>query len=99
MKVNATILIAIGLVAGCISAPQRVGSQAADASVGVSLDPACSVQDITRTADGLVVWSATGDQYMVNKKDSNGVYQMYVGAKGRGVPACITCSAKANAPA
>jgi len=61
-------------------------------------DPACVVQDIVR-GDGLIVWSPTGAQYIVNKKDEEGTYQLYVGGTSGSTPDCITCVERPNSPA
>ena len=79
-----------------MSAPERQ-VDAADAR-GIP-DAACAVKDIARAPDGLVVWSPTGAQYIVNKKDAAGIYQLYVGNKGSSDPACITCTERPNSPA
>jgi Tol biopolymer transport system component len=47
---------------------------------------------------GLMVWSPTGDRYLLNKRDAAGTYQIYVGATGSDNPNCITCSERPNAP-
>ena len=47
---------------------------------------------------GLVVWSPNGKQYILNKPDDAGVYQLYVGTRGSS-PICISCAARPNAPA
>uniref|UniRef100_Q026U7 WD40 domain protein beta Propeller n=1 Tax=Solibacter usitatus (strain Ellin6076) TaxID=234267 RepID=Q026U7_SOLUE len=52
-----------------------------------------------RAPDGLVVWSPDGKQYVVNKKDAAGVYQLYVGNAADTNPVCISCSQRPNSPA
>ena len=98
MRPKTAILFVVVLGAGCAppSAPER-SVDAVDAR-GIP-DASCTVKDITRAPDGLVVWSPSGEQYIVNKKDAVGIYQLYVGNKGSSEPACITCTARPNSPA
>ena len=65
----------------------------------VPVAAACEVKDITRAPGGLVVWSPNGEQYIVNKKDAAGTYQLYVGNKGSSDITCITCTERPNSPA
>jgi Tol biopolymer transport system component len=55
-------------------------------------------QNIVRASDGLVVWSPSGKQYLVNKPDSAGIFQLYVGNAGANA-VCITCTQQPNGPA
>jgi Tol biopolymer transport system component len=54
--------------------------------------------DLTRAPDGLVVWSPNGKQYIVNKQDAAGTFQLYVG-NANAAAVCITCTQKPNGPA
>jgi Tol biopolymer transport system component len=53
---------------------------------------------ITSAPDGLVVWSPNRQQYLVNKQDAAGIYQLYVGNAGADA-VCITCTQQPNGPA
>ncbi len=53
---------------------------------------------ITRARGGLVVWSPNHQQYVVNKPDAAGIFQLYVGNAGAD-PVCITCTQQPNGPA
>ena len=92
------MLLVVALAAGCapVSAPERQ-VDAADAR-GIP-DAACAVKDVARAPDGLVVWSPSGEQYIVNKKDAAGIYQLYVGNKGSSDATCITCTEAPEQPA
>ncbi len=85
----ASLLPAFLLVFGCFSVP-------GNATDFVS---ACGTRSIDHAPDGLVVWSPDGEQYVVNKKDAAGIYQIYVGKKQSQGVACITCTARTNSPA
>ncbi len=63
----------------------------AQAAAEPPLDP-CEVKSITKLEDaGVKIWSPNGEQYLINKKDKNGDYQIYVGAKYDAEPICISC--------
>jgi hypothetical protein len=53
---------------------------------------------IAHAADGIVGWSPNGKQYLSNKQDAAGIYQIYVGAAG-GAAVCISCAQVPNGPA
>lgn len=62
-------------------------------------DEDCFVKRVDASAqEGLMVWSPDRTQYLVNREDSNGVGQIYVGRKDGGAPVCITCTDKPNGP-
>jgi Tol biopolymer transport system component len=66
-------------------------------SASVPVDP-CAVKSFEPSPQaGLTVWSPDGSQYLVNKKDANGISQVYVGKKGS-TAVCITCTDKTNGP-
>ena len=66
-------------------------------SAAVPVDP-CSIKTLGPSPQGgLTVWSPDGRQYLVNKKDANGIEQIYVGNKGSAA-LCITCTDKLNGP-
>jgi Tol biopolymer transport system component len=100
MKANAIILLAVQLGLSCASTSDHAGTSATQRrpDAGAPGDPECEVRDIAH-ADGLAMWSPTGEQYVLNKKDAAGTYQLYVGAKGSNSPTCITCSERPNSPA
>jgi len=54
---------------------------------------------LTRLPDGLGAPSPDGTQYLINKKDSGGIYQLYVGSASGGNPVCISCTSRPNSPA
>jgi hypothetical protein len=81
------VLVPIALNVGSISVAGQTGAP----------DPACVVHDIARAAD-LPLWSPAGDQFLLNKKDAQGTYQLYVGKKGGTGTLCISCSARPNSP-
>ena len=70
----------------------------AEADSGAPED-VCPVNEVTRVPDGLVVWSPNGQQYILNRKDAAGTYQLYVGSKNDSEAACITCADRPNSPA
>ncbi len=81
--------------AATLFADTHSGSISGAASVPV--DP-CSVKSFGPSPQGgLTVWSPGGTQYLVNKKDANGIEQIYVGKKG-GAAVCISCTDKLNGP-
>ncbi|MCL5746138.1 MAG: hypothetical protein M1541_19780 [Acidobacteria bacterium] len=82
-----TTFLFVVLVSGCAPLPEE------------SPDPACEVKDIERAPDGLVVWSPTGELYIINRKDDAGIYQLYVGTASDMNPVCITCTERLNSPA
>jgi len=47
---------------------------------------------------GLTVWSPDRNHYLVNRKDSDGISQIYVGQREAAAPVCITCTDKPNGP-
>jgi Tol biopolymer transport system component len=51
-----------------------------------------------RAPDGIVVWSPNSKQYLINKQDSAGIFQIYVGNAGS-APVCISCTQQAHGPA
>ena len=53
---------------------------------------------IKPAAGGILVWSPTGKQYLVNQPDASGIYQIYVGTAG-GNLACISCTQVSTGPA
>jgi Tol biopolymer transport system component len=57
----------------------------------------CQVMAVDVNLDGFTIWSPAGDQYIVNKKDEEGTYQLYVGKRG-GSAACISCTKRPNSP-
>ena len=60
-------------------------------------DPACEVKEITKTADGLRMYSYDGDQWVSNRKDENGIYQIYLNGIGKS-ETCLTCRDIPNGP-
>ena len=98
-----TTILFVALSVGCASASgvgadQRRGAKTPPpAQVAASADAACEVQEFTRS-DGLRLWSPNGNQYLINKKDGGGIYQIYVGNKGSGQLTCITCTERPNGP-
>ncbi len=67
------------------------------ASGTVAVDD-CAVKQFQPSAQGgLTEWSSDGSKYLVNKKDANGISQVYVG-EAAGTPVCITCADKLNGP-
>jgi Tol biopolymer transport system component len=46
-----------------------------------------------------MVWSPNGRQYVINKLDAAGIYQLYVGGAGNAAPVCITCGQQPGSPA
>src|ERR1051326_1057678 len=57
----------------------------------------CDVAEITRNpVDVAWIWSPDSSQYLVNKKDSSGIYQIYVGKKGDAKPKCISYNGPAS---
>jgi len=93
----AAVLSVVSL-GGCVSVPRHDVDRTSMAEADAAPDPACVVQDIVR-GDGLIVWSPTGAQYIVNKKDEEGTYQLYVGGTSGSTPDCITCVERPNSPA
>jgi Tol biopolymer transport system component len=98
------ILFIVVLCVGCASENMAGQMSAAEThasalDLGAVPDAACEIADITRAPDGLVVWSPTGEQYIVNRKDAAGIYQLYVGTKGSSDVTCITCTQRLNSPA
>jgi Tol biopolymer transport system component len=63
-----------------------------------TIDPCTIAQFQPGPMGGLTISSPDGMQYLVNKKDSNGVPQIYVGKTGNTSPICITCTSKVNSP-
>ena len=95
---NTAILFVVALSVGCASASRQKPDRAGTTEPEAAPDPACVVKDILRSSEGLTVWSPTGEQYIVNKKDAKGTYQLYVGTKGGSDPACVTCTKRPNSP-
>ncbi len=59
----------------------------------------CTVSSIQPSPlGGLTIYSPDGTQYLVNKNDSNGVPQIYVGPTGSTSPTCISCTNSPNGP-
>jgi Tol biopolymer transport system component len=53
---------------------------------------------MTRSPNGLTLWSPNHTQYVVNQQDAAGIFQLYVGSAT--APAvCITCTQHPNGPA
>ncbi len=68
-------------------------------SLSVAAGSNCAVTQFTlSTQDGVAVPSPDGSKYFLNKDDSAGVPQIYVGTKGGTAPVCITCTDIANGP-
>jgi len=92
---RAVMLLLVALSVGSMSASAQ--KKEPDGPSDNGSDPACVIKDITRAPDGLVVWSPTGDEFIVNKKDAGGTYQLYVGSDKK-QPVCITCVERQNGP-
>ena len=66
---------------------------------GLTGTDACTVRQVAPSPDsGLTMWSPDGTSYLVNREDSAGIPQIYVGKKGGGAPVCITCTDRPNGP-
>jgi hypothetical protein len=64
----------------------------------LSGDP-CTVSEFRPGPQGgLSGWSPDLTRYLVNKKDENGIQQVYVGQKDNPTPVCISCTDKPNGP-
>jgi Tol biopolymer transport system component len=87
----------IGLLASHLTPAQMARSNVRSAAQPDGGNPSCAVE-LTRDPGGLVVWSPDSKQYVVNKQDASGVYQLYVGNAGAD-PVCITCVQRPNGPA
>ena len=61
------------------------------------VDDCSAAQFRASEQSGLTVWSPDGKQYLVNKQDASGIYQIYVGKAGNAA-SCITCTDKVNGP-
>jgi Tol biopolymer transport system component len=103
-KVAAIILSILLLAPICVlmkgqsPAQERIGVREAEPGRRPGLPAEPCTRAISRAPDGLVVWSADGKQYIVNKQDASGVYQLYVGAAGSDA-VCISCIQQPNSPA
>ena len=53
---------------------------------------------MTLAEASLIEWSPSGEQYLTSKKDRSGIYQIYVGGRAGGEPACISCAERPNGP-
>jgi len=91
------LITALYLLTAFQTANQGSGSGTQAAPLTNSETEACSPA-LTRDPNGLVVWSTNGKQYVVNKQDASGIYQLYVGNAGADA-VCITCSQLPNGPA
>ena len=61
--------------------------------------PVPCTSTINRAADGLTVWSPNGKQFIVNRQDAAGIFQLYVGDAAGSTTTCITCTQRVNSPA
>lgn len=77
-------------------APEPAGGQGETDATTAATFPApvpdvCEVESIEKLSQGgLKVWSPDGQKYLLNMKDKNGDYQIYVGNKDDVEPKCIT---------
>lgn len=53
-------------------------------------DDPCQVLEIVRSKVELPQWSADSSYFLQNKKDSAGIYQIYIGKKGESKTVCIS---------
>jgi Tol biopolymer transport system component len=52
---------------------------------------ACKLDSIIRDTSAFVIWSPDSSKYCINKQDTAGIYQIYVGYKGsKNPPVCIS---------
>ncbi len=65
---------------------------------GASAEPAWQIKEIRRAPPGLRVVSPDGKQYLINRKDAQGVYQVYVGNVGTGEATCISSPERPGGP-
>jgi len=89
------VLFAVCVPASCQPVNQAVPGQSE--SRPHPSYPSCE-PTIARAANGLSVWSPKGNQYVINKQDASGIFQLYVGNAG-GQAVCITCTQQPNGPA
>jgi Tol biopolymer transport system component len=80
------------------SANQKWTESSAAYPLGATVNPCTIEQFQPSPLGGLTVPSPGGAQYLVNKNDSNGVPQIYVGQTGSTTPICITCTNAVNGP-
>lgn len=69
-------------------------------SVGTSTtnSQSCTIKSLTESNAGFQVYSPDGSKYLINKKDSNGIEQVYVGNTGSSALTCITCTQQTGGP-
>jgi Tol biopolymer transport system component len=94
---TALIVLARNVASVPVAGQPPVVSPASPAAEPSNL--ACEVAEVRRAPDGLVVWSPDGERFLVNRKDSRGVYQMYLGSRRSSQVSCITCVQRPNGPA
>lgn len=91
------IFVSIACYAGCAPVAGRQPARPPAIVRPASPDPACEVQEVKRTTEGLREWTPNGNMYVANRKDETGIYQLYV-ARGGGAETCITCVDRPDAP-
>jgi Tol biopolymer transport system component len=88
---SALLLVSHGLA--CLPLSKGIGNDAGPS------DPACEVASITSqgVSNGWF-FSPDGTQYVLNKQDDAGVYQIYVAETGSSDATCISCAPASGAP-
>ena len=90
------LLSVICLPATCKSA-QKPDAETSGSELGIRRMMPCATT-IAPAPDGIVAWSPNNKQYLLNKQDASGIYQIYVGtAAGNAV--CVSCTQVPNGPA
>jgi Tol biopolymer transport system component len=74
------------------AAPAAPAVHVSSAVAGKADPTACAVTRIQREADDVArVWSPDGQMFLTDRKDSAGVYQIYVGTRADPREKCLTC--------
>lgn len=93
------LAVSAGLIhAGWGRGAEQPAPAAARPSKESAAGPACRVKSIKRAPDGLRPLSPDGKQYVVSRKDAQGIYQVYVGKTAGGLPDCISSAQRPGSP-
>jgi Tol biopolymer transport system component len=97
VRLALVILLSVMCLPGTSKSAQKPDAEISGSEPGIRRMTPC-VTTIAPAPDGIVAWSPDNTQYLLNKTDASGIYQIYVGtAAGNAV--CVSCTQVPNGPA
>jgi Tol biopolymer transport system component len=100
LPIRIAVVIALAAWRGLGQKPETPPSPKLGASVTANADMvACSVKELKKSdVQGLKVYSPDGRKYLLDKKDNNGISQVYMGDDVNPELNCITCTQQPGGP-